>query len=148
MPELHSYVGARWGSYAWVCARAVDDLGVRGEAAVEHLGRAPHDEEGVADVLVRLAPVVVCRPVHDLADGVGEEHHLVLQALHRVRELTDVAVAVRALDLAPAPHQVEVLARRVGEVGRDDLVPRAAEAQLHEADDLGQRDAHGLRLVL
>ena len=62
--------------------------------------------------------------------------HLVLKALDRVCELTDVAEAIRTVELLPAHHQVEVLPLGVGEVGGDDLVARAAEAELHEADDL------------
>ena len=36
----------------------------------------------------------------------------------------------------------------VGEIGGDDLVARAAEAELHQPDDLREGDAHRLRLVL
>mmetsp|Transcript_19593 Transcript_19593/g.52963 ORF Transcript_19593/g.52963 Transcript_19593/m.52963 type:complete len:371 (-) Transcript_19593:1034-2146(-) len=124
------------------------------EGAVDYLGVVvqplwpPHDEKGVADVLVGLPIVVVARLVDNLADRIGEEHHLVLQALDGVGELADVAEAVRALLLAAADHQIELRRVRVGEVGRDDLVACAAEAQLHEPHNLGERDAHRLGLVL
>jgi hypothetical protein len=36
----------------------------------------PDDEERVADVLVGFAAVVVARLVDDLADRIGEKHHL------------------------------------------------------------------------
>mmetsp|Transcript_31687 Transcript_31687/g.78962 ORF Transcript_31687/g.78962 Transcript_31687/m.78962 type:complete len:201 (-) Transcript_31687:1073-1675(-) len=113
-----------------------------------HALRAPHDEEGVADILVRLTLVVVARLVNDLTDGICEQHHLVLQTLHGIGKLTNIAEPVRALLLLAPNHQVKLCALRVGQVCGDDLVASTAETQLHQTHNLRERHPHSLCLIL
>ena len=47
----------------------------------EVVGELPHEQKGVADVLVGHAVVPVSQGVHDVADLVDEEHDVLLQDL-------------------------------------------------------------------
>mmetsp|Transcript_21153 Transcript_21153/g.53580 ORF Transcript_21153/g.53580 Transcript_21153/m.53580 type:complete len:411 (-) Transcript_21153:355-1587(-) len=94
----------------------------------------PRHEEGVADVLVGEAAAVVHGVVHDVADRVGEEHHLLLQALRRVGELANVAEAEEAVHLDAHGDRVDV-ARRA-QTARDRLLAREPDADLQQRGDL------------
>mmetsp|Transcript_12575 Transcript_12575/g.25290 ORF Transcript_12575/g.25290 Transcript_12575/m.25290 type:complete len:216 (-) Transcript_12575:1242-1889(-) len=108
----------------------------------------PYDEESVANVLVGLSAIVVARLVNDLADGVGEKHHLILQALDRVGKLANVAEAICTILLLAAKHKVQTRLLLVGEIGGDNLVTCTSEAELHQADNLREGNANSLGLVL
>ena len=69
----------------------------------------------------------------------GVEMALVVLCLQRCAVLSP---------LLPPQHKVQPRVLRVRQVRRDDLVPRAAEAELHQPHNLGERDTHLLRLEL
>ena len=54
----------------------------------------------------------------------------------------------RAAATTAARREIELRALRVGEIRRDDLVPRAAKPELHQPHNLREGDADGLGLVL
>ena len=85
----------------------------------------PHQQEGLADVLVRAPAVTVHRFVHQRTDLVHEDQNLLLEHLSHLREVPDIAKAENRAFFLALYHRVHV--SLLDYVRADDLGTRAAE---------------------
>mmetsp|Transcript_17770 Transcript_17770/g.51856 ORF Transcript_17770/g.51856 Transcript_17770/m.51856 type:complete len:356 (+) Transcript_17770:202-1269(+) len=103
------------------------------------LREAPGQEEGVPDVLVGAAEVLVDAGVHHARNAVDEDHNLILQDLGGVSEVAYVAKTEDPLHPPTRDHGVQSRAGLPLHVLADDLGASLAEAKGQQRADLDDR---------
>mmetsp|Transcript_43821 Transcript_43821/g.76977 ORF Transcript_43821/g.76977 Transcript_43821/m.76977 type:complete len:253 (-) Transcript_43821:2015-2773(-) len=101
-----------------------------------HAGEAPDKEEGIADVLVGCAMVVINTTMDNLPHLVHKQHHLLFQNLRGIRETSNVAEADDCIHLLPWHHGVDPSTVSTLHVLPDDLSTCLAKAQCKETAQL------------
>lgn len=85
----------------------------------------PHEQESLADVLVRTATVTVDRLVHQRTDLIHEDEDLLLKDLSNLSEVSDIAKPENRTFFLSLNHRVHV--SLLNDIRTDDFSTRAAE---------------------